>query len=181
MDKLNIIIEEIGRLSDTAEIRRWEVAGRIAEAYSELPAYHRGLTAGLCNRLRKSSDTIYGMRNAEELRSRLRVDPVLSVSHFVTLHELVTRYDLSDESVRDWIEHAEECSLSVRELRQAVSDAHILDAKAHWKRKVARIGKLMTAIMLEAEGAGVSEKIYQSTKTVVLVVADWHKEVDGWN
>jgi hypothetical protein len=180
MTELEHIISEIGNLNDKAESSRWEVAEKIATAYAEFKPYEKGLTVGLCNRLRKSADTVYGYRNAEELRSRLKVDPVLSVSHFVALHELKERYALTDESVREWVSHAEDCSMSVRELRQAISEAHVMDAKSAWKRKVTRVVKLMTTVMLEAEGAGVTETIYQDTKTAVLVVQDWAVSVGEW-
>jgi hypothetical protein len=180
MDNLQSIVEEIGLVNDSAEASKWQVAQKIADAFAEFPSYHPGLTQGLCHRLRKSSDTIYNMRNAENLRDSLKVDPVLSVSHFVALHELKERYALTDDSIREWVSHALDCSMSCRELRQAVSEAHIMDAKSAWKRKVARVVKLMTTVMLEAEGAGVTEKIYQDTKTAVLVVQDWAVSVGEW-
>jgi hypothetical protein len=180
MGELEHIISEIGNLNDKAESSRWDVAEKIATAYAEFKPYERGLTMGLCNRLRKSADTVYGYKHAEELRSRLKVDPVLSVSHFVALHELKERYALTDDSVREWVSHAEDCSMSCRELRQAVSEAHVIDARANWRRKVVRMNRLMTTIMVEAESAGVPNELWQATKTVQSCVSDWTVRVQGW-
>lgn len=180
MDELITIIESIGILSDRAETDKWILAGKIAEAYAEFAPYERGLTAGLCQRLRKSSDSIYGYRNAENLRERLQIFPSLSVSHFIALHDLQDRYALSDELIKEWIGRAVDDKLSVRDLRCEVALEHVQDARAHWLRKVARVGKLMTTIMLDAEGVGVPDELWQATKTVQSCVSDWADKAGEW-
>ena len=180
MDELNGIVEEIGRLNDSAESSKWQVAEHIAAAYSELPAYHRGLTAGLCVRLRKSSDTIYSMRNAEELRIRLKVQPVLSVSHFVTLSEAQARYSLADNVLIDWLDHARDCNMSVRNLREALTAAHVEDNKSAWMRKVRRVHKLVNDLLQDAEMVALPESLYQALKILVAMVGDFIGQLDKW-
>ena len=180
MDNLQAIVEEIGLLNDSAESSRWQVAQKIADAFAEFEPYERGLTAGLCQRLRKSSDTVYGMRNAENLRDRLGVGTALSVSHFVTLHELVTRYELSDDDCRDWISRAIDDSLSVRDLRSEVALEHEQDLRAHWLRKVSRVAKLMDRILQDAESAGVPDELREIGKVAHSCVSDFADKVSGW-
>ena len=180
MENLCLIVEEVGRLNDLAETSKWEVAQKIADAFAEFKPYERGLTIGLASRLRKSSDSIYGYRNAENLRAHLKVAPVLSVSHFVALYELASRYNLTPENCKEWVGRAQDDNLSVRDLRSEVALEHELDIRAHWLRKVSRVGKLMNRIYQDAGAVGMSEALYQKTKTVLACVQDWAVSVEGW-
>jgi hypothetical protein len=181
MNDLHEIIEEVGLLNDSAEASKWQVAQKIADAFAEFKPYERGLTAGLCVRLRKSSDTVYGYRNAENLRERLGSGTALSVSHFVALSDLQKKYTLTDETLIDWISRSVDDSLSVRDLRSEIPIEHEQDARAHWKRKVSRVVKLMGRIMQDAESVGVPEDLYQQTKTAASVIQDLAASVEGWN
>jgi len=180
MDNLQAVVEEIGALNDLAETDKWQVAQKIADAFAEFKPYERGLTAGLCVRLRKSSDTIYSYRNAENLRARLQYIPGLSVSHFVALSDLQKRYMLTDETLKDWIERAQEDNLSVRDLRSEVAIEHEQDLRAHWLRKVVRLVRLMDRVLQDAESAGVPETLYQQTKTAASVIQDLAVSVEKW-
>jgi len=181
MDNLQVIVEEIGRIADIAEFKRWDVADHIADAFHEFPAYERGLTSGLCQRLKRSSDSIYNMRNASNLRAHLKVSTILSVSHFVALSDLQKKYMLTDETLIDWISRAVDDSLSVRDLRSEVAIEHELDVRAHWKRKVSRVAKQMTVILQDAESAGVPNELWQIAKVAHSCVSDFADKVSGWS
>jgi hypothetical protein len=180
MNELVDIIESIGVLNDRAETSRWEVAGRIAEAYAEFPAYQRGLTAGLVQRLCKQSDSIYGYKHAENLRQRLSIAPVLSVSHFIALSELQERYALTDDLLREWIGRAVDDRLSVRGLRSEVALEHTLDVRAAWLRRARRVFKQVNSLFQDAEMVGLPESLYQITKTVQACVSDWTDKLGEW-
>jgi hypothetical protein len=174
------VVETIGQLADAAEASRWEVARCISMAFDEFPAYHKGLTLNLCARLKKSSDSIYGYKSAAVLQERLKAGDELSVSHFVALSDLQKRYMLTDETLKEWIERAQEDNLSVRDLRSEVAIEHSLDLKSHWRGKVRRLAKLMDRILQDAESAGVPESLYQQTKTAASVIQDLAVSVEKW-
>ena len=180
MDNLQAVVEEIGALNDLAETDKWQVAQKIADAFAEFKPYERGLTAGLCARLRKSSDTIYSYRNAENLRAQLQYIPGLSVSHFVALSDLQKRYRLTDETLKEWIERAQEDNLSVRDLRSEVATEHSQDLRAHWLRKVVRLVRLMDRVLQDAESAGVPNELWQTAKVAHACVGDFADKVSGW-
>jgi len=180
MDNLQAVVEEIGALNDLAETDKWQVAQKIADAFAEFKPYERGLTAGLCARLRKSSDTIYSYRNAENLRAQLQYIPGLSVSHFVALSDLQKRYMLTDETLKEWIERAQEDNLSVRDLRSEVAIEHSQDLRAHWLRKVVRLVRLMDRVLQDAESAGVPNELWQTAKVAHACVGDFADKVSGW-
>ena len=180
MDNLQAVVEEIGALNDLAETDKWQVAQKIADAFAEFKPYERGLTTGLCQRLRKSSDTIYSYRNAENLRAQLQYIPGLSVSHFVALSDLQKRYMLTDETLKEWIERAQEDNLSVRDLRSEVAIEHSQDLRAHWLRKVVRLVRLMDRVLQDAESAGVPNELWQIAKVAHSCVSDFADRVSGW-
>ena len=181
MDELASIVETIGRLADKAEYGRWDVADGIAEAFVEFKPYERGLLAGLCQRLKRSSDSIYAYRNASELRERLNSSCDLSVSHFVTLHNLAEKYVLTDSDLLEWVGWAQDCNASVRELRQEVAEKHEIDAKAKWKRGIRRVSRLMDNLLMDAESVGVPDLLWQNTKVAQTVLSDLADKVREWD
>jgi len=174
------VVETIGQLADAAEASRWEVARCISMAFDEFPAYHKGLTLNLCARLKKSSDSIYGYKSAAVLQERLKAGDELSVSHFVALSDLQKRYMLTDETLKEWIERAQEDNLSVRDLRSEVAIEHSQDLRAHWLRKVVRLVRLMDRVLQDAESAGVPNELWQTAKVAHACVGDFADKVSGW-
>jgi len=180
VNELAEVVEAIGRLNDVAEKDKWAVAEQVAIAYAEFGLYERGLTEGLVTRTKKSADTIRNYCRAEELRVRLRVDHPLSVSHFITLAYAVSKYNLSDDAVRDWIDVAVETPLSVDKLSAEIATASVLDARAHFMRKVSRFVKLATTLYQDAAGVGIPVEAYQALKTLVSMVGDFEAEIEKW-
>jgi oligoendopeptidase F len=181
-DDLTPIIESIGILADRAEHDKWALAEAVATAYGEFPAYHHGLTSGLCVRLRKSTDAIYNLRDSWELRSLLHVsEPTLSVSHFATLAHLRGKYSLTDEDCRDWLTFAQESDLSVRELSSEVSMACEADARQEWLRRAKRAAKMFCTLFQGAEQIGLPELQFQALKTIQSMISDWMAALTAWN
>jgi hypothetical protein len=180
-DELQAIVDEIGALADLAEKDKWAVASAIAAAYSELPLYSRGLTSGLCLRLKKSEDMIYNLRDAENLRANLRYNSeTLSVSHFSTLSHLQDKFNLTDSDCVRWLDWAKECSASVRELSCEVSTAHTIDQKKEYFRLVTRMSKLLDRLWEDAESVDMPENLRQLTKAALRVLMDWIDKLTEW-
>ena len=180
IDDLGRVVESIGQLSDRAEADRWEVCKAVSDAFQELPAYHHGLLSGLCIRLKKSSDTVYSYRNAEDLRARLKVPPSLSVSHFVTLHGLISRYSISDDEAREWLAHVTENDMSCRDMSQEIQNAYIEDAKSSFVRRSRRAGKLITALWTDSESCGLPEGLREQLKKIHALTVEFVADVDSW-
>ena len=182
-DELKEIVEQIGLIADRAEVSRWELAQAIADAYTEMPAYSRGLTAGLCSRLAKSTDTIYGLRDGWLLRERI-LDvtevPALSVSHFSTLAHLSERYKLTDDEIRESISWAEENSISVRGLAIEISGKHTPDSRADYFRRVQRLRKLLEVLWIEAESQRMGEELRTQTRAVLTGLREWVAAMQEW-
>ena len=178
-DPLQSIVEEIGILADRAESDKWQVAEQIAVAFAEFPAYTRGLTLSLCERLRRSTDSIYGYRDAWELRSLLNVSDSLTVSHYSTLAHLRTRYDLSVDECKDWAAWAEENNIHVRELNQEVTAKHTEDALKQFMRHVAKLGKLVERIWQDCESVGLSETKRAVVRAALGAVREMVKILEG--
>jgi hypothetical protein len=180
-DGLQTIVEAIGVLADTAETSRWKVAQAISEAYSELPAYHHGLTSGLCVRLRKSTDAIYNLRDAFELKNILHVsESSLSVSHYATLSHLRDKYDLTDDDCKEWLELAQENALSVREMSGEISTAYDADPRQAWLKLVKRTARSFYTLFQDAEQIGLPENLYQILKTLSAMICDWEEKLGNW-
>ena len=177
---LSRIVEQIGRENDKAEASRWAVCKMLADAYEELGAYERGLTAGLCVRLRKSSDQVYNLRNAETLRSLLNVSETLSPSHFWTLYRLRERYGITDDDCREWLKLAEENNLSVRDLAQEVEAAHVKSQRVAFLRHSGRLSRLVTRMYADSEGAGLPEGVRPLLKDVCDTVERFTAELSKW-
>jgi hypothetical protein len=178
--ELQTIVEEIGQLADTAETSRWKVAQAISEAYSELPAYSHGLTSGLCVRLKRSTDSIYAIRDAYDLKSKLRYDSEITVSHFSTLAHLQKRYELDDDTCRSWLDWVQETDASVREMSSEISMSCEADQRQEWFRKIERLVKLMTTIYRDAAGLGMPEEYYKSVVDIGVAIDDWKAKIDKW-
>jgi hypothetical protein len=180
MDDLARIISEIGAANDSAEQSRWQVCKLIEAAYAECGAYERGLTAGLCSRLRKSSDSVYNMRNAEILRNVLNVSEILPPSHFWTLYRLRERYALTDDSCREWLALAESENLSVRDMSSEIEAAHVKSQRVAWMRHVKRLGKLAARVWTDAEAAGLPEAIRPLLTQIYEDVNRFTVELEKW-
>ena len=182
-EALSAIVEEIGVLADRAEASKWGLAEAVATAYAEFSAYHRGLTAGLCSRLRKSTDLIYSLRDAWELKNLLVNSDFasdLSVSHFVTLSHLRDRYDLSDDSCREWLEWAQDNEISVRELSTEINARYEEDARKSFFKRIDKISKLVELVWTECETIGMPDTLRVLTKNALRVLREWIAAVVEW-
>ena len=180
-DGLQEIVESIGVLADTAETSRWKVAQAISEAYSELPAYSHGLTSGLCLRLKRSTDSIYAIRDAYDLKSKLRYDSEITVSHFSTLAHLQKRYELDDDTCRSWLDWVQETGASVRDMSSEISMSCESDQRQEWLKRAKRVSKMFFALFQDAEQVGLPENLYQILKTVNSVICDFEEKLDTWH
>jgi hypothetical protein len=179
-DGLQPIIESIGAIADKAEASKWDLARAIAEAYAEFQPYSRGLTSGLCLRLKRSTDSLYALRDAFELKSRLRYESEIPVSHFSTLSRLQDHFDLTDEDCVNWLDWVRETGASVREMSCEVSTAHEADQRKEWFKKVGRLVKLMTTIYQDAGALGMPEEYYKSVVDIGVAIDDWKAKIDKW-
>ena len=175
------IVESIGGLGDRAESSKWALASAIAAAYTELPLYSRGLTSGLCLRLKKSEDMIYNLRNAENLREKLRYDSdSLHVSHFSTLYHLQDRFNLTDKDCIKWLDWCKETDASVRELSQEITTAYTADQRKEFFKKVDKLDKLLQRIWEEAESVSMPDNLRAVTKDALKVVREWIAQLLEW-
>jgi hypothetical protein len=180
-DELQEIVESIGVLADRAENDKWALAESIATAYGEFPAYHHGLTSGLCVRLCKSTDAIYNLRDSWELKNLLHVsEPSLSVSHFATLSHLRDKYSLSDYDCLEWLGFAQGNALSVREMSSEISTAYDADPRQAWLKLAKRTARSFYTLFQDAEQIGLPENLYQILKTVNTVICDWEEKLGSW-
>ena len=180
-DELSEVVEAIGKLGDRAEYSKWELSEAVATAYAEFHSYTRGLTAGLCARLRKSTDLIYSLRDAWELKSLLvKSDSPLSVSHFAVLSRLRDRYTLSDDDCREWLTWAEEVGASVREMSIEVSMAHDADPLKSFMRRVEKVGREVQRLWEDCESINLSEDLRALTKAALKVLREWIKKLLEW-
>jgi hypothetical protein len=184
--ELEEIVESIGKLSDSAEASRWQVCESIELAYSELPAYTRGLTEALSHRLRKSSDSIYDMRDSFRMFERLRQagyisdTPRLSSSHYSTMFELSERFEIPSDEVWEWLILAEEESLSTRDLREEISAKYREDSRKVAIRLIAKIGRLTQRFYEDLEMLGAPEDIREAAATYKSIGADFFDKVNAW-
>jgi hypothetical protein len=169
------IVSEIGALADAAEASRWQLCRAVSDAYAECGPYERGLTPALCIRLRKSSDTIYDYRDAWRMREELKDGDVseLPYSHYSAMYDLRERYDLTLEQCHDWLEIAASGSLSVRDLRQSVDNAHRENEQKAWIRHLNRLGKLVTIVYQDAGSMKLSDKQYNRIRRINKLVGGW--------
>jgi hypothetical protein len=175
------VVEQIGRLADKAEENRWEVARAVSDAYQELPAYSRGLTAGLCTRMKRSSDQVYNLRYAWDFRSLLVVsETTLSVSHFASLYHLKEKYNLTDDECREWIEWAQENNIHVRELSEEISAKYCSDARKMFFKRVLRVQKDIQRLWEDMETIGFPDEIRAVTKAALKVLQDWVTALLDW-
>ena len=179
-NELQEIVESIGRLGDIAEGDKWKLAEAVEIAYAEFPAYHHGLTSGLCQRLRKSTDQVYNLRDASALKSKLLVVSELSVSHFASLSRLRDRYDLSDDSCREWLSWAEENEISVRELSMEISTRHTADQRKEFMRRVQKIGREIERLWTDSESVQLPDDLRILTKNALSVLKDWIEKLLEW-
>ena len=179
-DGLQPIIEQIGQLSDRAENDKWALAESIATAYAELGAYHAGLTAGLCERLRKSTDSIYNLRDSWELKSLLHVSDSLSVSHYATLSHLKDKFNLTNEDCITWLDWAGETGASVRDMSMEISAAYEEDARKSFFKRIDKISKLVELVWTECETIGMPELLRALTKSSLQVLRDWVAKLEEW-
>lgn len=175
-DDLTPIIESIGALADTAEADRWKLAEAIYDAFQELPLYSRGLTSGLCLRLKRSTDSIYALRDSFGLKSRLRYESEIPVSHFSTLAHLQGRYDMSDDDCREWLDWVQETNASVREMSIEISTRHTADQKKEFLRAVNRAVRLLTTLYQDSE----SVSLPQPYRIILKAAMDGLREVLSW-
>jgi hypothetical protein len=179
---LQPVIEEIGKLADRAENDKWALAESIAVAYTEFKPYSHGLTSGLCIRLCKSTDAIYNLRDAFELKNLLHVsEPTVSVSHFATLSHLKDKYDLTEDDCREWLGLAQENALSVREMSSEISTAYDADPRQAWLKLAKRTARSFYTLFQDAEQIGLPENLYQILKTVNTVICDFEEKLATWH
>jgi hypothetical protein len=181
-ESLEYVIAEIGKLNDRADQDKWIVCEAIASAYAELHAYAPGLTAGLCQRLRRSSDAIYLMRDAYIERDRLRVVSELPYSHFSTMYHLQDRYDLSDEEAREWIQLAEEGSWSIRDLRQEVEARCTQNLQKVYMLRAGKLHRQARMAYQDSEYAGVPDKLRLRLQRISALIEGWEGALrQAWN
>lgn len=186
MSDLEQIVEKIGQLGDSVEISRWELCRAVEEAYSEFPAYQRGLTDGIAHRLKKSADSVYSMRDSWRLREEMErfrgvsEDLGLSSSHWGALYQLRERYDLDNQSVFDWLELASAESLSVRELSMEVSAHCREDERKGIKRILAKIGRLTQRLHEDSESLGLPEALRQTLLVYLSIQIDLFDKLMEW-
>jgi hypothetical protein len=180
-ESLQAIVEEIGVLADRAEASKWGLAEAVATAYAEFEAYHRGLTSGLCIRLKRSTDMIYALRDAANLRESLRYESdLLTVSHFSTLSHLRDRYELSDDDCRSWLEWAQENCISVREMAIEVSLQRETDARKAFFKRIEKINKLVQLAWQDCESVGLPDNLRAATKIVLSALREWVEKLLAW-
>ena len=150
MDNLLPIVEEIGRIKDGVELNRWELAEKIHDAYSEFSQYERGLTSGLCQRLKYTPANLYNYRNAWDLKQECSITG-LSVSHFARLYGLAEKYLLSKDQVTEYLELAESESWSVAQLSKEVAQNHDEDTKEHYQKSIKRLISLIVNVLNDPE------------------------------
>ena len=180
-EALQQIVEQIGQLSDKAENDKWALAEAVEIAYAEFPAYHHGLTSGLCQRLRKSTDQVYNLRDASALKTKLLVVSYLSVSHFATLSHLKDKYDLTDESCREWLEWAQDNEISVRELSIEISEKYCADAKKAYMKRVERVHKEIEKLWQDSEVIGIPNELRTLTKNALRTLIEWITALLEWS
>jgi len=186
MSDLEQIVEQIGLLGDSFEISRWELCRAIETAYSELPAYTKGLTESLARRLKKSSDSVYSMRDAWRLREDIEKyrgkseDIGLSSSHWGVMYSLRERFDLENSVVFEWLELAASESMSVRDLSAEVSSQYREDEKKGIKRIIRKVERLTGRMYQDFEGAGVPEGIRKDAQVYMSVQADLFAKLADW-
>ena len=180
-EALQEIVEEIGQLADKAEASKWSLAEAVSTAYMEFKPYSRGLTAGLCSRLRKSTDSIYGLRDAWNLKNLLNVsDSALSVSHFATLSRLKDKFNLTEEDCITWLGWAQEIGASVRDMSMEISTAYEEDARKSFFKRIDKISKLVELVWTECESIQMPELLRALTKTSLQVLRDWIAQLLEW-
>ena len=181
-DELQEVVETIGALADLAEKDKWALAEAVSIAFAEFPAYHRGLTSGLCARLRKSDDLIYGLRDAFDLRNSLKIiETSLSVSHFSALAKLRARYDLTDETCINWVEFATDNCLSVREMSMEIGNQYTADLRKSFMWRVLRVEKDVERLWSDMETVGLPNEIRAATKTALTVLKEWVESLRNWS
>lgn len=188
MDEIKQIVEEIGTTYDCAENNRWEVCRLIEAAYSEFPSYTRGLTESLKIRLKKSSDSIYSMRDAWRMREEISKfrgvsdigDLGLSSSHFSSMYCLRERYNLLIETCFNWLVLAAQECLSVRALCAEVSIQNRESERKSILRAVGKIERLSKRIYQEAEYTQMPEKLRRLTRTFIGRQTYWMGAVREW-
>jgi len=152
MDELLPIIEQIGALKDGVEVNRWELAEMIHTAYAEFPQYERGLTSGLCQRLKYTPANLYNYKNAWDLKSRFAITvPELTVSHYSKMHSLETKYSLEGQEIYDYLYLAEENDWSGVKLAQEVAQNHSEDTNEHYLKSIRRLILLIVNVLNDPE------------------------------
>jgi len=151
MDELLPIIEQIGQMKDKAESSRWELAEVIHSAYAEFPQYERGLTAGLCQRLKYTPANLYNYKNAWTIRSGYIGNANLSVSHYSKLYDMIAKYNLTDHDVLQYIELAEDEAWSVLQMAREISDNHSEDTNEHYLKSIRRLILLIVNVLNDPE------------------------------
>jgi hypothetical protein len=180
-EALQQIISEIGLLADKAEASKWSLAEAVSTAYMEFKPYSRGLTAGLCSRLRKSTDSIYGLRDAWNLKNLLNVsDSALSVSHFATLSRLKDKFNLTEEDCITWLGWAQEIGASVRDMSMEISTAHCADAKKSYLKLVNRVDKDIQRLWDDSETIGLPDSLRAACKAALGALRDWIAQLLEW-
>ena len=179
-EALQQIISEIGLLSDKAEASKWNLAKAVSEAYQELPAYSRGLTSGLCERLKRSTDSIYALRDAFDLKTSLRYESEIPVSHFATLSRLKDKFNLTDEDCITWLDWVQETGASVRDMSMEISTAYEEDARKSFFKRIDKISKLVELVWTECESIQMPELLRALTKTSLQVLREWVAKLEEW-
>ena len=184
--ELEDIVESIGKLSDSLEASRWDLCREIETAFSEFHSYSRGLVEGLSKRLRKSTDSIYDMRDAARLEDMLIKSggvseiPRLSSSHYSVMYGLQDRYEIPIAEVVEWLILAEKEHLHIRELREEVSTKYRDDNRKSLLRSVHKIERLSRRIWEDSESLGMPEDVRESLRTFMSVEGDCMDKIKGW-
>ena len=179
-EALHEVIEAIGALADKTEASKWSLAEAVSTAYMEFKPYSRGLTAGLCARLKRSTDMIYALRDAFDLKSRLRYASEIPVSHFATLSRLKDKFNLTDEDCITWLDWVQETGASVRDMSMEISAAYEEDARKSFFKRIDKISKLVELVWTECESIQMPELLRALTKTSLQVLREWVAKLEEW-
>ena len=153
MNDLAPIIEQIGAYKDGVEKDRWKLAEMVNTAYAEFPQYERGLTSGLCQRLKYTPANVYNYRNGYHMKEIVLFGnkPDLSVSHYAKMYNLCKTYELEFPEIQEYLELAESESWSVLQLAREISANHSEDTNEHYLKSIKRLISLIVNVLNDTE------------------------------
>jgi len=168
------IISEIAKINFSADGKKWRVCEMISDAYSEFPAYKRGLTVGLAIQLNKSPQHIHDMRVAWEVKSQLNlINNNLRFSFFAKIDNLNKRYALTKEEMIYFLTEASTEGWSVKTMSQEIERTFDEDPDAKIMRRFSRVAKELRLCWQEAEIVHMPDPIRKPLYTLLQLLEDW--------